>query len=295
MPAKNVITCLDVDNIYKVPLVYDSQDVFSIMATHFGLPDAAGDMSKIKKIEQYLNADLPVCTIGVVGKYFDVGDAYKSLNEALFHASIQNNVRLKIKKIDAEKFTPNDCDDVDGILVPGGFGSRGVEGKIAAVTYAREHNVPFMGICLGMQVSVIEFMRNVVGVEDANSTEFSKNCTPVIDIMQDCDQENMGGTLRLGAYPCVIKSGTLAEKIYGSDNISERHRHRYELNIKYKDVLEKHGMIISGMSPDGKLPEMIEIPNHPFFIAGQFHPEFQSSPFTGHPMFNAFIAAAKKK
>lgn len=295
LPAKNVITSMDVDNIYKIPLVYDGQDVFNIMAQHFGLPEAAGDMSKIKKIEQYLNADLPVCTVGVVGKYFDVADAYKSLNEALFHAGIQNNVRVKIKKIDAENFSDTDCADVDAILVPGGFGVRGVEGKIAAARYARENNVPYMGICLGMQVAVIEFMRNVVGDERANSTEFTKNCTPVIDIMRDCDAENMGGTLRLGAYPCEIKSGTMAEKIYGSNHISERHRHRYEVNIEYKDVLEKNGMIISGMSPDGKLPEMIEIPSHRFFVAGQFHPEFQSNPFTGHPLFNAFVAAAKDK
>ncbi len=295
LPAKNVITSMDVDNIYKIPLVYDGQDVFNIMAQHFGLPEAAGDMSKIKKIEQYLNADLPVCTVGVVGKYFDVSDAYKSLNEALFHAGIQNNVRVKIKKIDAENFSDTDCADVDAILVPGGFGVRGVEGKIAAARYARENNVPYMGICLGMQVAVIEFMRNVVGDERANSTEFTKNCTPVIDIMRDCDAENMGGTLRLGAYPCEIKSGTMAEKIYGSNHISERHRHRYEVNIEYKDVLEKNGMIISGMSPDGKLPEMIEIPKHRFFVAGQFHPEFQSNPFTGHPLFNAFVAAAKDK
>ena len=295
LPAKNVITSMNVDNIYKIPLVYDAQHVFDIMAEHFGLPNAAGDMSKIQKIEHHLNADLPTCTIGMVGKYFDIADAYKSLNEALFHAGIQNNVHVKIKKINAETVSPEDFTDVDGILVPGGFGTRGIEGKIMAARYARENNIPYMGICLGMQVAVIEFMRDVVGDENANSTEFAKNCTPVIDIMSDCDKEDMGGTLRLGAYPCNIKPGTLAEKIYGATNISERHRHRYEVNIKYKDALEKAGMIISGISPDGKLPEMIEIPSHKFFVAGQFHPEFQSSPFSGHPMFNAFIAAAKRK
>lgn len=295
LPAKNVITSMNVDNIYKIPLVYDEQDVFNIMAEHFGLPQATGDMSKFKKIENHLNADLPVCTIGMVGKYFDIADAYKSLNEALFHAGVQNNVHVKIKKINAETFKPEDCDDVDGILVPGGFGQRGIQGKINAITYARENNIPFMGICLGMQTAVIEFMQNVVGDKGANSTEFSKNCTPVIDIMSDCDTGNMGGTLRLGAYPCDIKPNTLAEKIYGASHISERHRHRYEMNIAYKDVLEKNGMIISGISPDGKLPEIIEIPSHKFFIAGQFHPEFQSSPFGGHPMFNAFIAAAIRK
>ena len=295
LPAKNVITSMNVDNIYKIPLVYDAQHVFDIMAEHFGLPNAAGDMSKIQKIEHHLNADLPTCTIGMVGKYFDIADAYKSLNEALFHAGIQNNVHVKIKKINAETVSPEDFADVDGILVPGGFGTRGIEGKIMAARYARENNIPYMGICLGMQVAVIEFMRDVVGDENANSTEFAKNCTPVIDIMSDCNKEDMGGTLRLGAYPCNIKPGTLAEKIYGATNISERHRHRYEVNIKYKDALEKAGMIISGISPDGKLPEMVEIPSHKFFIAGQFHPEFQSSPFSGHPMFNAFVSAAKKK
>lgn len=295
LPAKNVITSMNVDNIYKIPLVYDAQYVFDIMAEHFGLPNAAGDMSKIHKIEHHLDADLPTCTIGVVGKYFDIADAYKSLFEALFHAGIQNNVHVKIKKINAETFSFDDCADVDGILIPGGFGNRGVEGKIAAAGFARENNIPFMGICLGMQVAVIDFMRNVVGDKNANSTEFAKNCTPIIDIMSDCDKEDMGGTLRLGAYPCDIKSGTLAEKIYGASHISERHRHRYEVNIKYKDALEKAGMIISGLSPDGRLPEIVEIPSHKFFIAGQFHPEFQSNPFTGHPMFNAFIAAAKDK
>ena len=295
LPAKNVITSMNVDNIYKIPLVYDEQGVFDIIAEHFGLPAAAGDMGRFHKIVNYLSADLPECVIGVVGKYFDVPDAYKSLNEALFHAGIQNNVHVKIKKINAETFTPEDCLDVDGILVPGGFGTRGVDGKIAAAQYARENNVPFMGICLGMQVSVIEFMRNVAGCMDANSTEFAKNCTPVIDIMSDCDTPDMGGTLRLGGYPCDITENTLAHRIYGQTHISERHRHRYEMNIKYRDILAKNGMIVSGLSPDGRLPEIVEIPSHKFFIAGQFHPEFQSDPFSGHPVFNAFIAAAKKK
>ena len=295
LPAKNVITSMDVDNIYKIPLVYDAQNVFDIMAEHFGLPNATGDMSKIKKIETHLNSDLPIITIGVVGKYFDIADAYKSLNEALFHAGIQNNVHVNIKKINAETVSDEDFKDVDGILVPGGFGQRGIAGKIAAAQYARENNIPYMGICLGMQIAVIEFMQHVVGDENANSTEFAKNCTPVIYIMPDHDKKDMGGTLRLGACPCDIKPGTLAEKIYGTSNITERHRHRYEVNIEYKDVLEKAGMIISGLSPDGKLPEIVEIPSHKFFVAGQFHPEFQSNPFTGHPMFNAFVAAAVKK
>ena len=293
IPAQNVISGIDVDNIYKIPLAYDAQHVFDIIAEHFGLPNAAGNMDKFKKIEHYLDADLPTVTIGMVGKYFHVPDAYKSLNEALFHAGIQNNVHVKIKKINAEEFLPELCADVDGVLVPGGFGMRGIDGKIAAAGYARENKVPYMGICLGMQVAVIEFARNVLNISDADSTEFSKNCTPVINIMADHDSENMGGTLRLGAYPCDITPNTLAHSVWGAEHISERHRHRYEMDISFENKFADAGMIISGRSPDGRLPEIVELKNHPFFIAGQFHPEFQSSPYTGHPMFNAFIAAAK--
>ena len=294
LPAKNVISGIDVDNIYKIPLAYESQHVFDIIADHFGLPNAIGDMSRFEKIEKYLNADIPTVNIGIVGKYFDVPDAYKSLNEALFHAGIQNNVHVKLKKINAETFSPDDCADVDGILVPGGFGARGVAGKIAAAGYARENRVPYMGICLGMQVAVIEFARNVLGIENANSSEFDKSCTPVINIMADHDAADMGGTLRLGAYPCVITPGTRAHEIWGATEISERHRHRYEMDISLEQKFADAGMIISGRSPDGTLPEIIELRNHPFFVAGQFHPEFQSGPYSGHPLFNAFIAAATK-
>ena len=292
LPAKNVISGIDVDNIYKIPLAYDAQHVFDIIADYFDLPNATGNMDKFQRIEHYLSADLPHVKIGVVGKYFDVPDAYKSLNEALFHAGIQNNVHVDIEKINAEHFSPDAAAGCDGILVPGGFGTRGVSGKIAAATYARETNTPYMGICLGMQVAVIDFARNVLGIADADSTEFSKNCTPVINIMPDHDAADMGGTLRLGAYPCVIAPDTLAYRVYGATQISERHRHRYEMDISFADKFERAGMIISGRSPDGRLPEIVELKNHPFFIAGQFHPEFQSSPYTGHPMFNAFIAAA---
>ncbi len=294
LPAKNVISGIDVDNIYKIPLAYDDQHVFDIIADYFDLPNAAGNMDKFNRIEHYLDADLPHVKIGIVGKYFDVPDAYKSLNEALFHAGIQNNVHVDIEKINAEHFSADTAAGLDGILVPGGFGTRGVAGKIAAAGYARESGTPYMGICLGMQVAVIDFARNVLGISDADSTEFAKNCTPVINIMSDHDSENMGGTLRLGAYPCVITPDTLAYRIYGTDKISERHRHRYEMDIAFADKFESAGMIISGRSPDGRLPEIVELKNHPFFIAGQFHPEFQSSPYTGHPMFNAFIAAAAR-
>lgn len=293
MPAKNVISGIDVDNIYKIPLAYDAQNVFDIIAEHFGLENRAGDMTRFERISNYLAADLPTVQIGIVGKYFDVPDAYKSLNAALFHAGIQNNVHVVLKKINAETFSPSDCADVDGVLVPGGFGARGVDGKIAAAHYARTTGTPYMGICLGMQVAVIEFARNVLGIKNANSTEFDANCTPVINIMPD-HTGDMGGTLRLGAYPCVIAPNTRAAKIYGTDKISERHRHRYEMDISFEKRFADAGMIISGRSPDGRLPEIVELPNHPFFVAGQFHPEFQSGPFTGHPMFNAFIAAAVK-
>lgn len=293
MPAKNVISGIDVDNIYKIPLAYDAQNVFDIIAEHFGLENRAGDMTRFERISNYLAADLPTVQIGIVGKYFDVPDAYKSLNAALFHAGIQNNVHVVLKKINAETFSPSDCADVDGVLVPGGFGARGVDGKIAAAHYARTTGTPYMGICLGMQVAVIEFARNVLGIKNANSTEFDANCTPVINIMLD-HTGDMGGTLRLGAYPCVIAPNTRAAQIYGTDKISERHRHRYEMDISFEKQFADAGMIISGRSPDGRLPEIVELPNHPFFVAGQFHPEFQSSPFTGHPMFNAFIAAAVK-
>jgi CTP synthase len=295
LPPDSVISGIDVDNIYRIPSVYDAQGVYGCMARHFGLSEAPGDMARFHKIEKYLDGELPRITIGVVGKYFDVPDAYKSLAEALFHAGIQNGVRVELKKIDAEKFSDKCVRDVDGILVPGGFGARGVDGKIAAAKYARENKVPYMGICLGMQVAVIEFMRNVVGVQNADSTEFAKDCTPVIAIMPRHDTADMGGTLRLGSYPCVIRPGTLAAKVYGNaETIRERHRHRYEMDAGLEDQIAKHGMIISGKSPDGRLPEIVELADHPFFMAGQFHPEFQSSPYAGHPFFNAFIRAASR-
>ena len=294
LPMNSVISGIDVDNIYKIPLAYESQHVFDIMADHFGLENKSGDLSKFEKIDKYLSDDLKQINIGIVGKYFDVPDAYKSLNEALFHAGIQNNVRVNLINFDAEEYDDSELKKMDGILVPGGFGSRGVDGKINAARIARENKIPYMGICLGMQVAVIEFMRGVMGVENADSTEFSDNCTPVIDIMRDHDTVDMGGTLRLGAYPCDVKSGTLAHSVYGKNKISERHRHRFEMDINLRDKIESAGMIISGLSPDGRLPEIIELRDHPFFMAGQFHPEFMSSPYNGHPFFNAFIKAAKE-
>ena len=293
----NVISGPNMDNIYKIPLGFEAQGVADRVLEHFGLDSRAPDLSKFQKISDYLAADVPTVEIAMVGKYFQVDDAYKSLNEALFHAGFANNVRVKIRKIDSEDLEKMSASEIAdafrgarGILVPGGFGSRGIEGKIAAVKFARENNIPYFGICLGMQIATIEFMRNVCGVKDAHSAEFSNSGTHIINIMPAHDKEDMGGTLRLGACPCVVKPGTLAHKIYGGD-ISERHRHRYELDIAHRDNLEKHGMIISGLSPDGRLPEIVEIPSHPFFIGVQFHPEFQSSPYNPHPVFKAFIAA----
>ncbi|MDR0319262.1 MAG: CTP synthase [Rickettsiales bacterium] len=308
----NIIEAPDLDNIYKVPLVYEKQNIVEQILLHFGM-DASrnGNLEHIQRISDYLASDIPSVNIAIVGKYFSVPDSYKSLFEALFSAGIANNTKVKINKIDAEELEAMDDEalasalgTMDGILVPGGFGQRGIPGKMRAVNYAIKNKVPYFGICLGMQLAVIEFMRTVCGVKDANSTEFTKNCTPVISMMSEWEKDgkkevrdensDIGGTLRLGAYPCKIKPGTLAHKIYDKEDISERHRHRYEMDMKFEDILLKNGMIISGKSPDGKLPEIIELTDHPFFIAGQFHPEFQSSPFNAHPLFREFVRAAAK-
>ena len=240
------------------------------------------------------------CTIALVGKYIAIRDAYKSVHEALHHAGMAHNCKVNVKCVEAEELEGNLSllKGVDGILVPGGFGSRGVDGKIVAIKYAREHKVPFLGICLGMQCTAIEYARNVVGWKDANSTEFDeKTAHPVIDLM--ADQKGVtqkGGTMRLGAYPCVIEPGTLAAKLYKSTKISERHRHRYELSYdsEGRRALEKAGLKVSGTSPDGRLVEIVELPGHPYFIAGQFHPEFKSRPTEPHPLFEGLVRSALK-
>ena len=240
------------------------------------------------------------CTIALVGKYIAIRDAYKSVHEALHHAGMAHNCKVNVKCVEAEELerNPRLLKGVDGIIVPGGFGSRGVDGKIVAIKYAREHKVPFLGICLGMQCTAIEYARNVVGWKDANSTEFDeKTARPVIDLM--ADQKGVtqkGGTMRLGAYPCVIEPGTLAAKLYKSTKISERHRHRYELSYdsEGRRALEKAGLKVSGTSPDGRLVEIVELPGHPYFIAGQFHPEFKSRPTEPHPLFEGLVRSALK-
>jgi CTP synthase len=237
--------------------------------------------------------------VAIVGKYIQIVDAYKSIIESFTHAGVANDVHVNLRWVDAEKIEEDGpekwLESADGILVPGGFGERGTEGKITAVKYAREKGVPYLGICLGLQMAVIEFARNVCGL-DAGSSEFDLDVAhPVIDLMYDQrSKSKMGGTMRLGAYPCVLKEGTLAHKLYGRTEISERHRHRWEVNNEYREQLSSKGLVFSGLSPDGDLVEIIELPGHPYFIAGQFHPELKSRPMRAHPLFRGLVAAAKE-
>ncbi len=309
----NVVVALDVDNIYKVPLTYHAQGLDVQVLKHFGLLENAPepDLAKWDEIVNIVSNYEKEVKIAVVGKYCSLLEAYKSLHEALVHAGISNKTKVKITWIESEQLESLSTQELestlkpyDGILVPGGFGIRGIAGKIRAVQYARENNVPFFGICLGMQMAVIEAAQHLLGIEDASSSEFGTKCTPVISKMKvwekdgiQCirpDNGDLGGTMRLGAYPCVLKEGSLAHQIYQKENIEERHRHRYEMDISYENVLKEKGFIVSGKSPDGLLPEIVEIDGHPFFIGVQFHPEFTSRPGNPNPIFKAFIAAALK-
>ncbi len=306
---ENVISALDVSNIYQVPLAYSHEGMDKAVCRYFNLPCPDADLSKWENIVEILKSPEGEVKIAVVGKYVKLLEAYKSLNEALNHGGIANKYKVKIKWIDAEDLESKNAEeflsDVSGILVPGGFGKRGSEGKIEAVKYAREHKIPFLGICFGMQMAVIETMRNILGVKNANTTELDENCEAVVGLMTQWDKEgakqirhkdgDLGGTMRLGAYDTVLKEGSLAHLVYKTTNISERHRHRYEVNIKYKEALQSAGMEISGVSPDGALPEIVEIPNHPWFIAVQYHPELKSKPFAPHPLFVEFIKASIKQ
>jgi len=308
---KNVVAALDVANIYELPISYHEQGLDTSVLDYFDIHSEV-DLSKWQRIVDTMKNFQKSVKIAVVGKYCHLPDTYKSLKEALVHAGIAENSKVDITWLESdilENKSPEEVattlKDYHGILVPGGFGNRGIEGKIAAIRYARENKVPFFGICLGMQMAVIECMRDLCGVKNANSTEFTKDCTPVITHMKvwekdgvktiRAESDDMGGTMRLGAYPCELKEGSLAEKLYGVRQISERHRHRYEMDIQYEQTLADKGVVISGKSPDGLLPEIIEIPGHPFFFAGQFHPEFKSKPFAPHPVFQGFIQAALKK
>jgi len=304
---EKVIPAQDVSTIYQVPISYHEEGLDIQVCKHFGLQAQPGlDLSRWRKIVERVQSPEGQVNIAVVGKYTQLLDAYKSLTEALTHGGIANNVRVHLDWIDSQIFeqkgTVGQLDHVNGILVPGGFGERGVEGKIHAVRFAREHNVPYFGICFGMQMAVIEVARNIADIPEANSTEFGPTPDPVVGLMTEWVKQDkvehrhtssdLGGSMRLGAYPCDLKKGTKSAAIYGCDATSERHRHRFEVNINYKERLEMAGLVFSGMSPDGVLPEIVEYPNHPWFIGVQFHPELKSKPFAPHPLFTAFIEAA---
>jgi len=306
-----VISALDVDTIYAVPISYHAEGMDHEVLRHFGLPfDAAPDLSRWLRIVDTARAPEGEVRIAVVGKYTNLLDSYKSLAEALAHGGIANRVEVGLDWVDSQIFEQADAvprlEGVHGILVPGGFGERGTEGKIAAVRFARERRVPFLGICFGMQMAVIECARNLAGLPAASSTEFGPCEVPVVGLLTEWARGNeierratdgeLGGTMRLGAYPAMLEEGSLVRETYGgAREISERHRHRYEVNIRYRAQLEEAGLRISGLSPDGVLPEIIEYPHHPWFIGVQFHPELKSKPLAPHPLFSGFIEAAVKQ
>ena len=310
--ARAVVVCKDARSIYQIPRTFYEQNVDDLICERFGfndLPEAdLTDWDNV--VEALLNPEYTV-RVAMVGKYVELPDAYKSVNEALLHAGIQNRVKVQIDYVNAEELESQDVaevlKDADAILVPGGFGERGTEGKMKAIQFARENGVPFLGICLGMQLAVIEYARNVAGIADATSTEFNRSTkSPLIglitewldergEVQQRSADSDLGGTMRLGAQKSELIAGTKTAEVYGSEEIIERHRHRYEMNNRYIPVLEEKGMKISGYSPVQRLVETVEIPAHPWFIAVQFHPEFTSSPRDGHPLFAGFIGAAKKQ
>ncbi|MDD3028992.1 MAG: CTP synthase [Alphaproteobacteria bacterium] len=305
-----VIEALDMDTIYAVPVKYHEQGLDEQVMRYFKLPsEPKPNLTPWKNIVQRIREPEGEVTIAIVGKYTSLLDSYKSLAEALTHGGVANNVRVNLKWLDSQVFenpeTLHYLDDVDGILVPGGFGERGAEGKIRAVQVAREKKIPYFGICFGMQLAVIEAARNLAGIPDATSSEFGPSKSAVIGLMTEWikgdkievrkSNGDLGGTMRLGAYPCHLVPGTKVHEIYGTDVIHERHRHRYEVNTTYRKVLEKAGVVFCGMSPDGQLPEMIERKDHPWFVGVQFHPELKSKPLDPHPLFRSFIEAAVKK
>jgi len=298
VPREAVIPLVTSNLLYQIPLTLEDMHVAEILLSRLDLaPKQAPDLQAWRWMVNELEREKPKVRIGLVGKYVELHDAYISIREALRHAALYAGVDVEIEWISATDLEKGigleRLEQVDGIVVPGGFGSRGVEGKIIAAKYAREHQVPYLGLCLGMQVMVIEYARNVLGMEDANSPEFDQRTRhPVIDLMaEQRGLEDKGGTMRLGLYPCVIQPGTLAARLYQTERIEERHRHRYEVNNAYRQALEEHGLIMSGVSPDGILVEMAEVRDHPFMIGCQFHPEFLSRPTLPHPLFSGFIKA----
>ena len=307
VPVENAIAAPDMDTIYEVPISYHERGFDVQVCRHFGIADATEpDLSRWVEIVGRIRNPEGEVAIAVVGKYTTVLDSYKSLAEALEHGGIANRVKVRLEWIDSEIFESEDAvhhlSGVEGILVPGGFGERGAEGKIAAARFAREHNVPYLGICFGMQMAVIEAARNLAGIPGAGSTEFGPSREPVVGLLHEWIKgdrleqrgvgDDLGGTMRLGAYECAIETSSLAADIYGAPVISERHRHRYEVNINYRPRLEEAGLVFSGLSPDGMLPEIVEIPTHPWYLGVQFHPELKSKPFDPHPVFDSFVRAA---
>ena len=296
--ANNVIENLDVDSIYDVPLMFEEQNVANIILKRFKLKETKNDLLEWNKLCKKGSDVKDEVEIAIVGKYVSLKDAYISIYEALNHAGVANNVNVKIRWIDSEDLERKDylkkLEGLHGIIVPGGFGNRGIEGKINAIRYARENNIPLLGICLGMQLMVVEFMRNVVGLKKANSLEFDENTQdPVINLMEEqVGVEQKGGTMRLGKYPCMLDVNTNAYNAYNENLIYERHRHRFEFNNNYRDVAQKNGMTISGVSPDSKLVEIIELKNHPFAVGSQFHPELKSRPNRPHPLFKELVKKA---
>lgn len=313
VPASAVIPALDAPSIYAVPLQYHAEGLDGEVLRAFGIePGEEPDLSRWTEITDRLFNPEGEVTVGVVGKYVGLPDAYKSLNEALVHGGIANKVKVNIRWIDAELFESGDDAEVaanlepcHAILVPGAFGSRGAEGKIASVRFARERKVPYFGICFGMQMACVEGARNMAGIADASSTEFGPTQEPVVGIITEWmsaagiekreEGGDLGGTMRLGAYPAKLTGNSVVASIYGGEAISERHRHRYEVNTGYRDALEAGGLVFSGMSPDGMLPEIVERPDHPWFVGVQFHPELKSKPFDPHPLFASFIEAAVRQ
>jgi CTP synthase len=309
VPEKSVISCVDVDSIYKIPMELHREGLDDIVVKQLSLDAKPADLSDWQQVYENLSNPEGEVDIAMVGKYMELTEAYKSLSESLIHAGIHTRTKVNVHYVDSEIIEQNGTGilaDMDAILVPGGFGVRGVEGMITTAQYARENNIPYLGICLGMQVAVIEYARHKAGLDNAFSTEFDANTPhPVIGLITEWQREDgsveqrdhdsdLGGTMRLGGYPCLLKAGSLAQKIYGADEIVERHRHRYEFNNNYIEKLEQAGLRFSGLSKDQSLVEMIEIPEHPWYVACQFHPEFTSTPRHGHPLFDGFINAAKE-
>ena len=309
VPIKNVIETVDVQTIYEAPISFYNEKLDKLVLNFFKIkPKKAANLKPWKKITNIVIKNKKSTDIAIVGKYVDLKDAYKSLDEALIHGGIKNNMKVNIRRIESDNIKNSQIkkyiNGISGILIPGGFGSRGTEGKISAIKYARLNEIPFLGICFGMQMAVIEFARNVLKIKNAGSSELSSKCFPVIGLLNEWEKDgkffkgtkyNLGGTMRLGSYSAKLRHNSLINKIYNKRYIDERHRHRYEVNVNLKNKFENKGMIFSGMSPDNKLPEIIELKNHPWFIGVQFHPEFKSRPLIPHPIFSSFVGATKKK